>query len=91
MSDSNDGFKMFVGFLTGAAIGAVCGILFAPKSGKETRQTIRDFSEKVADDAKGEYDKISVKARDLGGRAKNFIDEQKGKFRKGGDEPEPTA
>ncbi len=90
MSDSNDGFKMFVGFLTGAAIGAVCGILFAPKSGRETRKTIRDFSEKIADDAKEEYDKISVKARDLGGRAKNLIDEQKGKFRKGGEEPEPT-
>lgn len=91
MSDSNDGYKMFIGFLTGAAIGAVCGLLFAPKSGKETRQTIRDFSDKVADDAKEEYEKASVKARELGGKAKNFIDEQKGKFRKGGEETEPTA
>ncbi|OGS39122.1 MAG: hypothetical protein A2506_05320 [Elusimicrobia bacterium RIFOXYD12_FULL_66_9] len=30
-------------FLTGAAIGAVCGILFAPRSGTETREDIADW------------------------------------------------
>ena len=38
-------------FIAGAAVGATLGILFAPKSGKETRQDLKrlfdDFMKKV--------------------------------------------
>jgi gas vesicle protein len=91
MSDSNDGFKVFLSLLTGAAIGAIVGLLFAPKPGKELREDLREFSEKLADDAKAEYVKMSAKAKDMGGRAKNVVEEAKGKFRKGGEESEPTS
>ncbi|OHD65470.1 MAG: hypothetical protein A2176_13110 [Spirochaetes bacterium RBG_13_51_14] len=70
MSDSNDGLKTLMSFLVGAAVGAVFGALFAPKPGKELRQDLREFSEKLAEDAKAEYVKLSEKAKDLGGRAK---------------------
>ena len=44
----NSGFGKF---LAGAAVGAGLGILFAPKSGKETRQDLKklfdDFMKKV--------------------------------------------
>jgi gas vesicle protein len=36
-------------FLTGAAIGAVAGLLLAPKSGVQTRRDIRRFSKKAID------------------------------------------
>ena len=36
-------------FLTGAAIGAVAGLLLAPKSGVQTRRDIRRFSKKAMD------------------------------------------
>ena len=36
-------------FLSGAAVGAVVGLLFAPKSGTQTRRDIRKFSKKTAD------------------------------------------
>jgi len=36
-------------FLTGAAIGAVAGLLMAPKSGTQTRRDIRRFSKKTID------------------------------------------
>lgn len=35
---------MFVG---GAVLGAVAGLLFAPKSGEETRKEIKDYASKV--------------------------------------------
>lgn len=38
--------KFLKGLLTGAAIGGALGVLFAPKSGKETRQDIKDFYNK---------------------------------------------
>jgi gas vesicle protein len=88
MSDSNGGFKVFMSFITGAALGAIFGLLFAPKPGKELREDLREFSDKLAEDAKAEYVKMSAKARDAGARAKSAVDEAKGKFRKGGDESE---
>ena len=39
MSDNSGGDK-FLYFLAGAGIGAVIGLLFAPKSGRETRELI---------------------------------------------------
>jgi gas vesicle protein len=46
MSDTEDsqgsGTSTLAWFLTGAIIGATAAILYAPKSGKETRQFITD-------------------------------------------------
>ena len=39
-SDRNSGGDKFVYFLAGAGIGAVVALLFAPKSGRETRELI---------------------------------------------------
>jgi gas vesicle protein len=36
-------------FLTGAAIGAVAGLMLAPKSGAQTRRDVRRFSKKAID------------------------------------------
>lgn len=38
-------------FLFGAALGAVAGLLFAPRSGEETRQELEEGAEKVRRDA----------------------------------------
>lgn len=37
-------------FIGGAVLGAVAGILFAPKSGEETRKEIKDYASKVKGD-----------------------------------------
>lgn len=44
--DRHVGVGVVLGTLTGLAIGAVVGILFAPQSGKETRDDIAKASEK---------------------------------------------
>ncbi|HNX96208.1 MAG TPA: YtxH domain-containing protein [Candidatus Aminicenantes bacterium] len=67
MSEEKTGLKVVVSFLSGAAIGAGLALLFAPKSGKETRQQIKELADRVGDGVKDNYDKIS-------GKAKSFID-----------------
>ena len=50
--------KFLVGFTVGAALGAITGILLAPKSGEETR-------EMIADTAKEVLDKTDEKVKDI--------------------------
>jgi len=52
MSERNSG-ETILAFILGGLIGATLGILFAPKSGKETRERLKvlaeDLSEKAGD------------------------------------------
>ena len=41
-----------IGLLTGALIGGVIALLYAPKTGKETRQLIKDKTAEVVDAVK---------------------------------------
>ena len=49
--DSASGFG--IGFLAGALVGAALGILFAPRSGKETREIIKEKAQALASKIKG--------------------------------------
>jgi len=57
-------------FLVGLGIGALVGILFAPKSGEETR----DFLSKKADEGR---DYAQKKARELRERAEDLLERGK--------------
>ncbi|HYX70309.1 MAG TPA: YtxH domain-containing protein [Terriglobales bacterium] len=48
MSENNGG-NAFLWFLAGLGIGAVAGVLYAPRSGKETREAILDRAEEGRD------------------------------------------
>lgn len=64
MSDErNNGL---LGFIAGAAVGAALGVLFAPRSGKETRERIRT---KVGE-ARNDLDALIDRARDEWAKAK---------------------
>ncbi|MFH1368566.1 MAG: YtxH domain-containing protein [Elusimicrobiota bacterium] len=43
MSENNSG-EVILAFLLGGIIGAAAGILYAPKTGKETREKLRDLA-----------------------------------------------
>lgn len=43
MSRDNDGLSGALLFVTGAAVGAAIGVLFAPRSGAETREQLADW------------------------------------------------
>lgn len=47
MADHSGSF--FKGLLVGGAIGAVVGMLFAPKTGRELRQDLSDETDKLVD------------------------------------------
>ena len=51
-SQTLEGFG--IGLLTGAFIGVAIALLYAPKSGKETRQLIKDKTTEVVDTVKEE-------------------------------------
>ncbi len=73
MSDENRGTgvgTVLVSFLAGAAIGSGLALLFAPKSGREVREQIKDLT----DDA---VDKIREYARDAQDKLKSSLDEGK--------------
>ena len=53
----------FMGLLIGGALGALAGIFFAPKSGKELRSDIKEKGSKVLKDAKEIYVDAGTKKR----------------------------
>jgi gas vesicle protein len=81
MSENNSGTDKFLFFLAGAGIGAVLALLFAPKSGRETREMIartandgRDFiANKVTEGRKI----VDEKRRKLGDDFNSFLDKSK--------------
>lgn len=56
--------KMLVGLVSGAAIGAVVGLLFAPKKGKDIRNKIGKTSENYIKDAKSKFNHFSDNLND---------------------------
>ena len=56
MSDNNGG-KLAIGVILGAVAGAALGVLFAPRSGKETRKIVGDKSKEYAKKGKEVLDR----------------------------------
>ncbi|ETZ21594.1 hypothetical protein N824_27130 [Pedobacter sp. V48] len=72
-----------VGLLAGLAVGAVIGVLFAPDSGKRTRERISDKALDLADNVKDGFhsikDNISNGKQSLGGLKNQVVDNVKTK------------
>ena len=65
MAADNGGSGFFSGLLVGGAIGAIAGILFAPKAGKETRDGLISESDEILNKAKSELEKLRTELSDL--------------------------
>jgi gas vesicle protein len=61
MSEKNN--DLLKGLFIGGLIGVVLGILYAPKSGKETREDIAHKADELLDKAKEEYEKAVEKSK----------------------------
>ncbi|MDR2458149.1 MAG: YtxH domain-containing protein [Clostridiales Family XIII bacterium] len=72
MSENKD---TLCAFILGGLIGAALGVLYAPKSGKETRQDIKRFSEDVADKVKDLGEDFTEKGRKVYEEGKDKINE----------------
>ncbi|MBE9598315.1 YtxH domain-containing protein [Pedobacter sp. MC2016-24] len=80
---STDTTGAVVALLTGLAVGAVLGVLFAPESGKKTRERISDKALNLTDDLKDSYhtlkDRVSTGKEDLVGLKDRVVDNVKSK------------
>lgn len=76
MGDSNGGLKVSY-FLAGLGIGALVGILFAPKSGEETREYLTAKADEGRDYAQRKARELRERAEDLIERSKEIMDRQK--------------
>jgi gas vesicle protein len=52
MSNSNSGARFGIGLILGLAVGAALGFLFAPQTGKETRELVKDKAADVSETVK---------------------------------------
>ena len=64
-------------FLVGLGIGALVGILFAPKSGEETREFLTQKAEEGKEYAQKKARELRERAEDLVDRGKNVAMRQK--------------
>jgi len=76
MSENNVGSKVSY-FLVGLGIGALVGILFAPKSGEETREFLSTKADEGREYAQKKARELRERAEDLIERSKEIISRQK--------------
>ena len=65
--------NLFGGLLIGSLVGAVAGIVFAPKSGRELRSVFKGEGEKAMRETKRFYSGARAKADAVFGSAKGFF------------------
>ena len=75
--NERDWSPLLTGLMVGSVLGAVAGILFAPKPGKELRAEIKVKGDEVLRDAQDLYDEASKKAKTIIDEAKKRADELK--------------
>jgi gas vesicle protein len=75
--DSNS----FVWFLAGLGLGALVGVLYAPRSGSETRESLRARAEEGRDYVRGRARDARDQATDWVDRGRDVVSQQKEQFR----------
>jgi gas vesicle protein len=70
-------------FITGAVIGAVAAILYAPKSGKDTRQYIADRTQQSCDAVNETSKDILEAGREMFDRGRKLVEDAAELFERG--------
>lgn len=79
MSDHDS--NSFVWFLAGLGLGALAGVLYAPRSGSETRDAIRQRAEEGRDYVRGRARDARDQASQWADRGREVVNQQKEQFR----------
>jgi gas vesicle protein len=83
--------NVILGILAGAAVGAVVGILFAPDSGKNTRDKISRKTGDLVGDLKDRADHLADRASQLAHKATSLVDKVSDSMHKAKREEEAMA
>ena len=100
--DESNFIEVSFAFLLGSLVGATIALLYAPTSGEQTRQKIREKSDEVQENLRNQYGKLSDKAEIEVSRfkdrvnervvqAKDYYDKQKSKVREAVEEGRRAA
>lgn len=73
-TNESEGAGFATGLLIGAAIGAIAAILYAPKSGQEIRQDLKDLADEKTGDLKTQWAKTKDKATGFVDNVKEKVD-----------------
>ena|SRR5215467_11654416 len=76
----NDSSNSFMWFLAGLGFGALLGVLYAPRSGRETRQAIRNTAQEGAEFIKKQGREAKETMGQWVERGKDAISRQKDQF-----------
>lgn len=71
----------FLWFLAGLGVGAVVGVLYAPRSGDETRDVIRSKAQEGAERARQQVRRAREQANDWMDRGRGVINQQRESLR----------
>jgi|SRR6185503_8799539 len=82
-STQDDGSNRLAWFLTGAIIGATVAMLYAPKSGKETRQLIADKTQKGREAVSETSKDIADASREMFERGRKLVEDAAELFDRG--------
>jgi len=79
MSDNNS--NSFLWFLAGLGVGAVAGVLYAPRSGNETRDALRARAEDSREFVRDRARQAREQATTWADRGREVLNQQKEQFR----------
>jgi gas vesicle protein len=79
MSDRDS--NSFVWFLAGLGLGALAGVLYAPRSGSETREVLRARAEEGRDYVRDRAREAREQAAQWADRGRDVVSQQKEQFR----------
>lgn len=79
MSDRNG--NSFLWFLAGLGVGALVGVLYAPRSGEETREVLRSKAQEGQDRVRQQARRAREQAGDWIDRGRDVLNQQKDQFR----------
>src|ERR1019366_4039562 len=79
MSDHDS--NSFVWFLAGLGLGALAGVLYAPRSGSETREALRARAEEGRDYVRNRAGEARDQASQWPDKGRDVVNQQKDQFR----------
>jgi gas vesicle protein len=85
MSRGNKWTESFSTFAVGVGVGAALGILFAPRSGQDTRDVLKEGANDLVDTVNEGLGRAQSTARDWARRTQDGIEEAKDQLRQAAD------